>query len=256
MFAHMFGRVRFGTAVHKFTMRLVKQPIRVCDLAHELHISSLDVVTAAKALGINVIRATALLTPGQEFRIREWHANGHIKRRAVQPLVEKPAVPPPEDEFKSARCTCCEYSFLYRPLQESHQLCSECRLHFEEHGESYVRTLQRHEDHVAQSLRKVEEYREAANNLSRDRDDAYSKRNKWMAALVEVVVAHGPDDESDGCTCGSPEYPCLTRRHLRHVNRGIYNRCEELEQMNEDEFNRVLYGRDYKFFEEWDDGVA
>jgi len=119
-----------------------------------------------------------------------------------------------------------------------------------------VRTLQRHEDHVAHSRRKVEEYREAANKVSRERDEAYVKRNKWMAALVEIVVAHGPADEGDGCACGASDFPCVTRRHLRHVNKGIYSRCEELEQMNEDEFNKVLYGRDYTFFKDWDDGAA
>ncbi len=134
----------------------MKQLIRVCDLAHELRISSLDVVQAAHALGINVIRATALLTSGQEYRIREWHANGHIRRRRVQSVVEQPALPTPPDECKSAKCDCCDYVFLYKPLQESHHLCHECRSHFEETGESFVRTLQRHEDHVAQSRRKVE----------------------------------------------------------------------------------------------------
>jgi hypothetical protein len=122
------------------------------------------------------------------------------------------------------------------------------RNHFERTGESFVQTLVRHEEHVAQAWAKVESYRDRANELAREKDDAYSKRNKWMAALVEVMVAHGPDEESDGCSCGSPEYPCVTRRHLRHVNRGIFNRCEELEALPEAEFNRVLYGKDYTFF--------
>lgn len=77
-----------------------------------------------------------------------------------------------------------------------------------------------------------------------------------MAALEEIVVAHGPDEETDGCVCGADEFPCLTRRHLQQVNKGIHGRCEELEAMNEDEFNKVLYGIDYSFFTDWDDGVA
>lgn len=234
----------------------MKQRIRVCDLAHELRISSLDVVQAAQALGINVLRATAVLTTGQEYRIREWHANGHIRRRRAAPPPTSAPLPRREDELRAGACTCCEYTFLYKPLTESHQLCGECRLHFEQEGESYVRTLQRLEDHVAQSRRKVNDYRDSANKLSRERDDAYAKRNKWMAALVEIVVAHGPADEGDGCSCGAPEFPCVTRRHLRHANKGIYERCEDLEQMNEAEFNRVLYGRDYTFFKDWDDGAA
>ena len=235
----------------------MKQRIRVCDLAHELNVSSLDVIQAAHALGINVIRAVALLTTGQEYRIREWFTNGHMRRRRVQPPVERPsAPPPPRHEYKSARCECCGYTFLFKPLEESHQICRECRNHYEEAGESYVRTLQRHEDHVTQSRDKVDAYREMADRLSRERDEAYAKRNKWMAALVEIVVAHGPDDEDGGCVCGSEDFPCVTRRHLRHVNKGIYNRCEELEQLNERDFNRVLYGADYGFFKDWDDGAA
>jgi hypothetical protein len=230
--------------------------IRVCDLAHELRVSSLDIVQAAHALGINVIRATALLTTGQEYRIREWHANGHMRRRRIQPVVERPTLAQHDDPYKPAKCQCCHYTFLYKPLAESHELCPECRYHFEQTGESFVRTLQRHEDHVAQCRRKVEEYRESANKLSRERNEAYAKRNKWMAALVEIVVAHGPSDEGDGCTCGAPDFPCVTRRHLRHVNRGIYDRCGELEAMSEEDFNRVLYGTDYSFFKDWDDSAA
>jgi hypothetical protein len=115
-----------GAQVHNGVM---KQRIRVCDLVHELRISSLDVVHAAHALGINVIRATALLTSGQEYRIREWHANGHIRRRRVQSVVERPALPTPEEKYKSAKCDCCDYVFLYKPLHESHHLCRECRSH-------------------------------------------------------------------------------------------------------------------------------
>jgi len=47
--------------------------------------------------------------------------------------------------------------------------------------------------------------RQAANKVSRERDEAYVKRNKWMAAFVEIVVARGPADEGDGCACGAPD---------------------------------------------------
>lgn len=98
--------------------------------------------------------------------------------------------------------------------------------------------------------------REACQKLSTERDEAYRKRDKWMQALVEIVIAHGPAEDDGGCVCGAAEFPCVTRRHLRHVNRGIYERCEELEAMNEAQFNRVLYGTDYSYFTAWDDGVA
>lgn len=234
----------------------MKERIRVCDLAGQLGVSSRAVIQAAQDLGINVIRATALLTSGQEHRIREWHANGNIRRLPQPSGVDHPPPPRPQDEKASAACECCGYAFLYIPPKESHQLCPDCRLHFERAGESYVATLQRHEDHAEQSRRKVQRYRETAEKLSRECDEAYAKRNKWMAALVEIVVAHAPSDEGGGCACGAPEFPCVTRRHLRHVNKGIYERCEELESMNEDQFNRILYGVDYAFFKDWDDGAA
>ncbi len=145
---------------------------------------------------------------------------------------------------------------MYEPHKESHELCFLCREHFAHDGEPGWKSLVRAEDHEKQSREKVIEFREVNNRLQREREEAYSKRNKWMAALVEIVVAHGPDEEGDGCACGSLEFPCLTRRHLREVNRGIFDRCEELEAMNEDQFNKVLYGIDYSFFREWDDGAA
>ncbi len=92
--------------------------------------------------------------------------------------------------------------------------------------------------------------------MSQEKEEAYAKRNKWMAALVEIVVAHAPDEESEGCVCGSAEWPCVTRRHLHTVNVGIHKRVEELEAMPQDERDRILYDQDYSFFKRWDDGAA
>ena len=233
--------------------------IAVCDLARELGVSSRELIQTCHTIGINVIRAAATLTPGQVYRLREAVDSNRDRRRlaiqATARAIRKPETRR-EDLIKFALCTCCGFRFSYRPLEESHQICSECRHHFEESGEPHERTMKRHEDHVLQSKRKVEDYREACQKLGRERDEAYAKRDKWMAALVEIVVAHGPSEDHDGCVCGAPDYPCLTRRHLRSVNRGIYNRCEELENLNEDEFNKILYGTDYAFFRDWDDGAA
>ena len=92
--------------------------------------------------------------------------------------------------------------------------------------------------------------------MSQEKEEAYAKRNKWMAALVEIVVANAPDEESEGCVCGSAEWPCVTRRHLHTVNVGIHKRVEELEAMPQDERDRILYDQDYSFFKRWDDGAA
>lgn len=240
-----------------------KDRVRVCDLAKELNVSARVLIQTAHQVGINVIRATATLSGGQEMRLREAVANDLVVRRRAADVQARARSAQEEREARlraeakrSAICTCCGWTFLFTPLEESDEICSECRLHFQRDGESFVQTRQRDEDHVAQARRMVQKYRESASKLSKERDEAYVKRNKWMAALVEIVVAHGPAENDDGCVCGAPEFPCVTRRHLRHVNRGIYERCEELEAMNEDQFNRVLYGTDLSWFREWDDGVA
>jgi hypothetical protein len=239
----------------------MKKRIAVCDLAGQLGVSSRELIGIAQSLGINVIRAAATLTSGQEFKLREAVANDRARMLSrAAALAAAPPPPPrapsPRDTHKSGICECCGWRFLYEPLNESHQICKDCRNHFEQPDESYVQTLTRHEDHVAKARKMAEAYREKSYELTTERDEAYAKRDKWMAALVEIVVAHGPAEEHDGCACGAEEFPCVTRRHLRMVNRGIYNRCEELEAMNEDQFNRILYGTDYTFFKDWDDGVA
>lgn len=239
------------------------QRIAVCDLAHELGVSSRELIQTAQSLGINVIRAVATLSAGQAHVLRDAVANNLVAQRrmaeraaAAKQAREKARAAEEAARQQHATCSCCGYLFTYYPTRESGEICKECRQHFERPGESYVETLTRHEEHVAQSKRKVDEYRGACHKLSAERDEAYRKRDKWMQALVEIVIAHGPAEDNDGCACGAPEFPCVTRRHLRFVNRGIYSRCEELEALNEAEFNRVLYGTDYSYFTEWDDGVA
>lgn len=239
-----------------------KERIRVCDLARELHVSSRELVQTAHHIGINVIRAAAQLTASQEARLRDAVTNDlDVRRRSAERRATTQAIQVARAERlqaeaqRSAVCSCCGFRFMFTPLRESGEVCSECRSHFERMGESFVQTIVRHEEHVVQAKQMVERYRLSASKLSRERDEAYRKRDKWMAALVEIVVAHGPVDYDDGCVCGAPEFPCVTRRHLRQVNRGIYDRCEELEAMNEEQFNRVLYGSDLSFFSTWDDST-
>lgn len=242
---------------------MANQRIAVCDLAHELGVSSRELIQTARSLGINVIRAVATLSPGQAHVLRDAVVNNLVTQRqaveraaAAHQARERARADEVAARQLHATCTCCGYLFAYYPTKESGEICRDCRQHYERPGESYVETLTRHEEHVARSKRKVEDYREACHKLSAERDEAYRKRDKWMQALVEIVIAHGRAEDNDGCACGAPEFPCVTRRSLRFVNRGIYRLCEELEGMNEAEFNKVLYGTDYSYFTEWDDGVA
>jgi len=233
------------------------QYIRVCDLAGELNISIAEVVRVAKSLGINVNRGVANLHSGQAFKIREAVASGMIHRSAIrEALLAAPPSPPPRPEFLDAKCSCCQYAFRYKVDVESDEMCAACAQHFQQDGESFVQTHVRLEDHEAMSRKKVEQYREACDRLSREKDEAYAKRNKWMAALVEIVIAHAAAEDDDGCLCGAPEWPCVTRRHLRIANVGIYKQAEKLESLPVAERDRILYDHDYSYFQNWDDGVA
>jgi len=233
--------------------------IPIVDLARELSIKAPALIRLANKIGINVIRVAATLSPGQAYRLR----NAVEAEKQQMRLSTQMASLPPRQPAVSSRparsaigtCECCTYSFLYnedaKPL-----FCSDCTEHHERSDESIERKLVRLQAHAEKGHARVAEYREANNKLSRERDEAYAKRDKWMRALVEIVVAHGPDEDSEGCVCGSKEFPCLTRRQLHYSNGGIYERCEELEAMSEAEFNKVLYGEDYGFFQHWEDGVA
>jgi hypothetical protein len=242
---------------HHVAMKNERIPI--VDLARKLNIKAPALIRLANKIGINVIRVAATLTPGQAYRLRNAvDAEKQQARLATQmaaPVPPQPAVSPRPARPTISRCDCCDYPFAHDEDERS-QLCTECRDHHEQTDESIERKLTRLQAHAAMGYVRVAEYREANNKLVRERDEAYSKRDKWMRALVEIVVAHGPEEKGDGCVCGSKEFPCLTRRQLRHSNRGIYDRCEELEAMSEAEFNRVLYGDDYSFFQDWEDGVV
>jgi hypothetical protein len=233
--------------------------IPIVDLARELNIKAPALIRLANKIGINVIRVAATLSPGQAYRLRSAvDAEKRQMRLATQMagLVHpQPAASPSPAPRATSQCECCSYPFAHDE-DEKPQFCSECREHHEQTDEPIQRELTRLQAHAAKGHTRVAEYREANNKLVRERDEAYVKRDKWMRALVEIVVAHGPEEDGDGCVCGSKDFPCLTRRQLRHSNRGIYERCEELEAMSEAEFNKVLYGDDYSFFQDWEDGVA
>ncbi len=233
--------------------------IPIVDLARELSIKAPALIRLANKIGINVIRVAATLSPGQAYRLRNAV---EAEKQQMRLSTQRASLPPRQSAVSSratrsamGRCECCTYPFLYdeaaKPL-----FCSDCTEHHEQSDESIPRKVMRLEAHAEKGQARVAEYREANNKLTRERDEAYAKRDKWMRALVEIVVAHGPDEGSDDCVCGSKEFPCLTRRQLYHSNRGICERCEELEATSEAEFNKVLYGEDYGYFQDWDDGVA
>lgn len=233
--------------------------IPIVDLARELGMKSPTLIRLANKIGINVIRVAATLSPGQAYRLRNAvEAEKQQIRLAAQMAVPAPGHPSPSARTTHpaiAQCGCCGYSFVHEEDEKS-RLCSDCKDHDERSDEAIERKLVRLQSHAEKGHTRVAEYRAANNKLTRERDEAYAKRDKWMRALVEIVIAHGPHEIGSGCVCGSNEFPCVTRRQLRHSNRGIYERCEELEAMSEAEFNRVLYGEDFRFFQDWEDGVA
>ena len=234
------------------------QRIRICDLAGELHVSSRELVRGANALGINVIRAVASLSSGQEYVLREAVKSGQISRKRQEPPPPPRRYVPLDDPaaLREGRCQCCELPYQYKPLDESNAICRDCEPHYERPDEEVSRKLARYDAHATKFRRLMEFYRKDCYEQRELVDAVYAKRDRWMQALVEVVLAHAPDEKRGGCSCGAAEYPCVTRRHTYSVNKGIASRIEELEGMNEREFNRVLYGEDYSHFADWDDSTA
>ncbi len=141
--------------------------IRVCDLAGELNISIAEVVRVAKSLGINVNRGVANLHSGQAFKIREAVANRSLRRRDLRLAALSPPSPPePEPpQVSNSTCVCCRYPFVYRPLDESGEICKDCSRHFQQEAEPSDRTMVRLEEHEAMSRAKFEQYREACRKL-------------------------------------------------------------------------------------------
>lgn len=86
---------------------------------------------------------------------------------------------------------------------------------------------------------------------------ALGSRDRWKRTLAAVMVAHGPKDDDDpaqGCACGQ-EWPCVTRRTLTVVNRGIAAQVEALESLPQDEFEKFLYGDD-SYLDSWESADA
>jgi hypothetical protein len=205
--------------------------------------SSREIVQGAQLLGIQVRRAAALLTAGQEQKIREAVTSGFIRRRGSPPPRQLP-VPPlqPEERWEFSTCQCCLLKFSH-DAGESPVVCNHCEHHYRLYDESVERTLERLSEHEERLFAEIARYREANNQLEQHVHSAYGKRDKWMQALVETVLAHEPAEDQDGCVCGAAEYPCVTRRYLPQINRGIAKRVDELDHMSEGERDRVLYGR-------------
>jgi hypothetical protein len=79
---------------------------------------------------------------------------------------------------------------------------------------------------------------------------ALQSRQKWKAALVEVVLAH-EETPTGECKCGARRYPCFTVAKLERTNRGIARQVEQLGTLSDRELERELYPE--TAWQDWDE---
>jgi hypothetical protein len=226
--------------------------VPVFQLARELGCSPGDLIHVARSAGLNVTRAGALLHPGQVYRLRQLADEGKITRRysQVQQTRRSGWAHHDADAWRNTRCPCCEYVFTHAAAEVKVR-CDACADHYEVADEDAGRTIERLSEHLARASQRIGRMSTLLNQWEERRDQAYHSRNRWRGALVEIVLAHAPDErDPTRCVCGSAKYPCLTREHVEYVNRGIARQIEQLDQLSDEERDRVLYGRDVSYFDE------
>jgi hypothetical protein len=216
--------------------------IRVHELAKELGISSREIVATARDLHFNIIKASAQLTTSQAEAIRR-----RVAARPPRPLMPPATAslqPPPPRVIRSAECSCCQLLFTYDASRlgfdrGSAVRCGFCEDHYEIKGEDAARRLARFEDHDHRVRRDWQFARQKATEMENRMKHALQSRQKWKAALAEVILAH--EQRPNGCSCGAQSYPCLTLRKLEEVNRGIARQVERLGTLSDADLERELY---------------
>lgn len=216
--------------------------VKVYELAKELGTSKLNVVWALQEMGFHIVSASAQLTGRQATAARRhftaastapaWRARAFAAaQRTDQPT-----------DLAWATCPCCELKFSYLRGEVDSRVvagCPPCQPHLELADENDERMLARALEHESR-LRFAFEYasKSASENEARMKQ-AYRSRQKWKAALAEVVLAHHPS--KGRCKCGAEKYPCLTVRRLEQANRGIARAVEQLAMLSDRELERELY---------------
>lgn len=211
----------------------------------------------ASRCGINVTRGAAMLPPSYADRIRSG-AREEAERRtraasrtAPRPLPRSPSGGaegrcPESAPDGSAQCECCGRRLpSYGPGEDPGplpQFCAGCVAHYPAQGESDERRggrLDEEHDERARATYPVLE-RQIAKARERAAQQS-SSRDKWRAALVEVMAAHD-EGPTGGCRCGAKVYPCLTWKTLERANRGVTRQVEDFLAMPDDERDVALYG--------------
>jgi hypothetical protein len=218
--------------------------MRVYELAKELQVSSLEVVKSARALGFNVISASAMLHAKQVDALR----GRVVPRGPRQPVAPASSALPktrPGGVVRSATCACCGLLFGFdasrlavggdRPVR-----CEPCREHYEINGEDTGRTLSRYQDHERRVRAAWEFAAKKASEYEERMKAALGSRRRWKAALAEVVLAHEEVGDHK-CSCGAKAYPCFTVKQLEQANRGIAREVERLGALSDEALDRELY---------------
>jgi hypothetical protein len=226
------------------------QHITVAELAKELGVSQNAVMLLARKVEVTVTRGASKLALRQADRVRARARDeaAHAAKAALRPLpgLSKRApvgAAPATEQVRvgpATPCSCCGLNIgrRQRDAEDELPLCEQCMPHYAIAGEGDARSLARLQDHDRR-LRLV--YAQLWSRVT-DLDDrlhaALRSRNSWRRVLVEVAACH--EETPTGCSCGAKSFPCMTRKKIEQVNRGIARQIEDYLTLDDDELAAEL----------------
>jgi hypothetical protein len=248
----------------------------VWQVAKENDVSSNDVIDACRDLGISATRVASKLRPDQVKRLeshfagkRQYVSRGRSvvatpSKRPLSPGSNALPVPdalpvlklrpraaalwnvsevaeiPPVPEA----CACCGIRYPRPHDDRAQQYCPRCRAHYSTEGEQPDRELARLRDHEQRLRQGYAAAWHHQGHFEGRMKSAMHSRDRWKAALAEVVLTHEETEDGSCKACHEQTFPCGTWRKLEEANRGIHRKVEALWGLPEDELERALYGDD------------
>jgi hypothetical protein len=239
----------------------------VYEAARECGVTNNELLDACRRLDIPASRVASKLRPDQVKRLRT-HFAGKRKylgqgrstssRRPPEPVrtlipvlklhprdaamwnvsevAEIPTIP--------NGCACCGMRFPREPGDRNQRHCFDCQAHYPQDGEDSERELARLRDHDARLRPGFAAAWHQQSRYEGRMKSAMDSRDKWKAALAEVVLTHEEADDGGCKACHGTKFPCGTWRKLEEANPGIHRKIEALAGLPDEELKRVLYGDD------------
>lgn len=235
--------------------------IQVFALAKELQVQIGDIQYALAKMKLPTRQRAVGWISGQHADVvRRGLKDGVWRPRAkseVQAALKLNVRLAPAVRWLDLICTCCELPHRVQVAEgePGPRLCAHCLAHQEGDGEpTEAIRWQRQDDHLRRTLAWSAVVSEKADEMYREKQEAYRTRNVWRRALVELVLSHGvAESESPGpemCECEEP-FPCSVRRLMSSINPGIASQIERFENMHPLQREKELTGEKWTAEDEY-----